>query len=151
MVTISNPGSIPTRINPPRSSTLLPDPGIPKSNVGIRAPPSLALFADSGAITPRISPLPNREVSLLVCLRWLYAIQSTTVPPSPGNAPTTQPSVEHRSTSHQFLKTSPIPVSQPLSIRSDFAIAPLLSNKPTISGIANKPKPTITSGIPSIR
>ena len=69
MVTISIPGSIPIKINPPRSKTLFPEPGIPKINVGINAPPSLALLADSGAITPRISPLPNCEVSLVVCFK----------------------------------------------------------------------------------
>ena len=69
MVTISKPGSIPIKIKPPRSKTLFPEPGIPNSNVGIKAPPSLALFADSGAITPLISPFPMFEVSFDVCFK----------------------------------------------------------------------------------
>ena len=69
VVTISKPGSIPIRTKPPSNRTLLPEPGIPKINVGINAPPSLALLADSGAITPRISPLPNCEVSFVVCFK----------------------------------------------------------------------------------
>ena len=85
---------------------MLPEPGIPKIKVGINAPPSFALLADSGAITPRISPLPNWEVSFVVCFKWLYAIQSTTVPPKPGKAPTRQPRVEHRKTKNQFFTTS---------------------------------------------
>ena len=71
VVTISNPGSIPIKIKPPKSNTLLPEPGIPNNKVGINAPPSFALFADSGAITPLISPFPNFEVSFVVYLRWL--------------------------------------------------------------------------------
>ena len=35
-----------------------PDPGIPNKSVGTSAPPSFALLADSGAITPRTSPVP---------------------------------------------------------------------------------------------
>ena len=69
MVTISKPGSIPIIIKPPRSKTLFPEPGIPNSNVGIKAPPSLALFADSGAITPLISPFPMSEASFDVCFK----------------------------------------------------------------------------------
>ena len=37
---------------PPRNTAMLPEPGMPNSRVGIRPPPSLALFADSGASTP---------------------------------------------------------------------------------------------------
>ena len=44
-----------------------PEPGMPNIKVGRRPPPSLALLALSGAITPRMSPLPKFELSLLVC------------------------------------------------------------------------------------
>ena len=49
---------MPIKMKPPSNNTLFPDPGMPNKRVGIRAPPSLALFADSGAITPLMSPLP---------------------------------------------------------------------------------------------
>ena len=34
-------------------------PGMPKNRVGIIAPPSFALLAASGAITPAMAPWPN--------------------------------------------------------------------------------------------
>ncbi len=55
---------------PPRNTAMLPEPGMPNSSVGISAPPCSALLADSGAITPRMSPLPNWLWSLDVCTTW---------------------------------------------------------------------------------
>jgi hypothetical protein len=46
---------------------MLPLPGIPNSKVGIKPPPSFALFAASGPITPLISPFPNLDLSFEVC------------------------------------------------------------------------------------
>lgn len=37
----------------------VPDPGMPSVRVGIIAPIEQALFADSGAATPSMAPLPN--------------------------------------------------------------------------------------------
>ena len=44
-----------------------PDPGMPKISVGTSPPPSFALFELSGAITPRMSPWPNCDLSFAVC------------------------------------------------------------------------------------
>ena len=48
----------------------LPEPGMPKSRVGMRAPPSLALLADSGPSTPRTSPVPKESRLREVCTTW---------------------------------------------------------------------------------
>ena len=49
----------------------MPDePGTPKNNVGRSEPPSFELFAVSGAITPRTSPLPKFSGSLALCTAW---------------------------------------------------------------------------------
>ena len=63
-VSISGPGlrpwirSAPIRMAVPRL------PGMPNATMGSRAPPRVALFAASGAMTPRMSPRPNFEASL---------------------------------------------------------------------------------------
>jgi hypothetical protein len=40
---------------------------MPKARVGMRALPSLALIAASGAITPLMLPLPNESGSFEAC------------------------------------------------------------------------------------
>ena len=51
--------------------TAMPDePGMPKNSVGSREPPSLALFAVSGAITPSTAPWPKRSGVFEVCTAW---------------------------------------------------------------------------------
>ena len=41
-----------------------------RRGVGTKPPPSLALFELSGPITPRTSPLPKLDLSLVVCTAW---------------------------------------------------------------------------------
>ena len=57
---------MPKSVRPPKNTAILPLPGIPKRIVGTNPPPSFALFADSGAMTPLISPLPNLLLSFEV-------------------------------------------------------------------------------------
>ena len=38
-------------------------PGMEKKSVGTSTPPSIALFDASGAMTPRMSPVPNDSVA----------------------------------------------------------------------------------------
>ena len=45
-------------------------PGMPNATVGTRSPPLTELFAVSGAMTPRTSPLPNCDLSLALCTAW---------------------------------------------------------------------------------
>ena len=53
------PGTKPIKIRKPISTAMDPLPGIPKHRVGMSTPASMELFAASGAITPRMSPLPK--------------------------------------------------------------------------------------------
>ena len=64
---ISGPGVSPWISMAPRNSAMLVLPGMPKARVGIRPPPSLALLALSGAMTPRTSPLPKLSAFFSVC------------------------------------------------------------------------------------
>ena len=45
-------------------------PGMPNASVVMSAPPSFALLDDSGAMTPRTSPLPKPPLFLSVCRAW---------------------------------------------------------------------------------
>ena len=46
-------------MNPPNKRAMDADPGTPNAIVGTSDPPSFALFALSGAMTPLTSPFPN--------------------------------------------------------------------------------------------
>ena len=59
VVRISFPGFTPTINRPPKTRANVDEPGIPNASVGINDPPSLALVAESTAITPRTSPFPK--------------------------------------------------------------------------------------------
>ena len=67
-LTIEGPGSMPIRTIPPRKTAIEPEPGMPNISVGRSPPPSFALFALSGAMTPRTSPLPKRSVFFSDCI-----------------------------------------------------------------------------------
>ena len=141
----------PKSASAPIKTAIEPEPGIPKSKVGTSPPPSLALFELSGPITPRTSPLPNSDFSLLVCIVCPYAIQSTTEPPSPGITPTMTPMIEHLADNHLLRHQSLMPKSHPppSACRSEIALSCL--NRAIISGTAKTPKPTITNLRPSVR
>ena len=53
------PGLMPKLINPPSITAVVSLPGTPRISRGINEPTEAELLADSGAATPRISPLPN--------------------------------------------------------------------------------------------
>ena len=148
---MSTPGSIPIKTKPPSKIAILPEPGMPNSNVGTRAPPSLALLADSGAITPRMSPVPYLSLFFVVWIAWPYAIQSITVPPRPGRAPTKQPIIAHLRESHLFDIQSLKPAAHPCPIRGFSEIVSCRLKRSIISGVANIANPTTTSGNGSIR
>ena len=70
VVSMSGPGLSPTISNALSRMAVPRLPGMPKATVGISEPPLVALLAASGAITPRISPLPNMDLSLALCTAW---------------------------------------------------------------------------------
>ena len=53
------PGVTPSPRSAPRRTAVVPLPGTPRVRRGIMAPLAAALFAASGAATPRMSPVPN--------------------------------------------------------------------------------------------
>ena len=56
---MDGPGCRPRTTRNPRKIAIPTLPGTPKKSVGMSCPPSTALLADSGAMTPRMSPVPN--------------------------------------------------------------------------------------------
>ena len=48
----------------PSKIAVVPEPGIPRVNIGTKEPVQAALFAVSGAARPRIDPFPNFSRSL---------------------------------------------------------------------------------------
>ena len=69
-VSMAGPGWMP-RIRKAPIITAMPDePGMPKNSVGSSEPPSLALLAVSGAITPSTAPLPKRSGCFELCTAW---------------------------------------------------------------------------------
>ena len=122
--------------------------------VGTSEPPSLALLALSGAITPLTSPFPNvLSASLTDLAAYPYANQSTTAEPSPGIAPIIAPSDPHLATSHQFSSTSLKPLTIP-SLSAYLLVSAIAVRRAAtshISGNANKPSATGSSGRSSIK
>ena len=53
---ISGPGCRPYIVNTKSSSAVVAEPGMPRLNSGIIAPPTPALFAASGPATPSMAP-----------------------------------------------------------------------------------------------
>ena len=70
VVSISGPGVRPWIRKAPSRIAIAALPGMPNATVGTRSPPLTELFAASGAITPRTSPLPNCDLSLALCTAW---------------------------------------------------------------------------------
>ncbi len=67
---ICGPGWIPSMTKAPIRIAMPEDPGTPKNSVGKSEPPSFELFAVSGAITPRTSPLPKFSGFFEDCTAW---------------------------------------------------------------------------------
>src|SRR5579875_1943098 len=66
VTSMRGPGVRPRMTKAPSRMAMPELPGIPKATVGMSAPPSLAWFALSGAITPSIAPLPKASGRLPV-------------------------------------------------------------------------------------
>ena len=75
-------------------------PGIPSVSVGMKPPPTVALFADSLAITPFGSPRPKLSGVFEARRASAYAISDAMAPPAAGNMPMTVPMTELRSKFH---------------------------------------------------
>ena len=58
-LTNRGPGVTSRAVRAPRSTAVVPLPGIPSVRRGIMEPFAAALLADSGAATPRMSPRPK--------------------------------------------------------------------------------------------
>jgi hypothetical protein len=67
VVSMSGPGRRPWITKAPSRIDIDGEPGIPNATVGRRSPAFTELFAASGAITPRMSPLPNCDLSFADC------------------------------------------------------------------------------------
>ena len=88
----SGPGWRPSISRAPSMTAVVPDPGMPRVIIGMRAPTLEALLAASGAARPSIAPLPNSSGCLEKLFSLLYAISAAIVPPAPGKAPMKNPS-----------------------------------------------------------
>ena len=58
------PGCKPHIIKPPRSTAVVPLPGIPSAKSGPKAPAAAPLFAASDAAIPSIAPVPRGSLFL---------------------------------------------------------------------------------------
>src|SRR3972149_4089152 len=85
--TMRGPGTLPQARGAPMIGAAGALPGTLNSSVGTRPPASTALFAASGAMMPRMSPLPNRERSLLVATTCPSALHVPAVAPVAGGSP----------------------------------------------------------------
>src|SRR5215467_3804898 len=71
-------------------------PGIPSVSNGINELVAALLFADSGAATPSIAPLPNRSGCLLSFFSSAYEMNDEMIAPPPGSTPIKNPSNDPR-------------------------------------------------------
>ena len=86
------PVEIPSKVNAPRMIDVFVSPGTPRESMGISAPPTVALLADSGAAIPWGSPVPKVSGSLARRFSIAYPMRQAGPPPSPGRIPTSVPS-----------------------------------------------------------
>src|SRR5699024_11285321 len=77
------PGWRPIIIIPPNKIAALADPGIPILNVGIKAPPTDELLADSGPQSPLVAPFPNCSGCLDNFFSVLYEKKEAIEAPAP--------------------------------------------------------------------
>ena len=77
----------------PKSTAVVPEPGIPKVSNGTKEPVLAALFAVSGAAKPLIEPLPNslRSSGLARLRSTAYPKNEAIVAPVPGMTPIRNP------------------------------------------------------------
>src|SRR5512137_1171629 len=71
-------------------------PGIPRVSSGMNDDVDEALFADSGAATPSMAPLPKRSGWLEIRFSIAYEMKELMIPPPPGRAPMKKPITEPR-------------------------------------------------------
>ena len=115
-VNIAGPVRTPCTSSAPRTMASGGVPGMPRTNVGIKPPPTVALLADSVAMMPSGSPSPNLWWGLAVRLASEYATRPATDPPAPGKMPTTVPMTEDRIR----LNFEPIASRNASPMRTDF-------------------------------
>ena len=94
--------------NAPSITAVTMSPGIPSAIIVIRAPPSVALLEDSGAMIPSGVPVPNFSGCLDAFFAWSYAKMLAMVPPAPGNIPTKMPISDERINVVLCLMISPV-------------------------------------------
>ena len=90
----NGPGVNPWIWNPAKIIEVALSPGIPRVKSIINAPPIVALFAVSEAISPSINPVPNFSGVFDLFLQYVYAIKFEAFPPIPGSIPITRPIIE---------------------------------------------------------
>ena len=82
-----SPVLIPWTNNAPKITASGGVPGIPRHSVGIKPPPTVALFAVSDAIKPSGSPLPKLSLFLELLFASPYETMLAILPPAPGRIP----------------------------------------------------------------
>src|SRR5660398_154140 len=125
-----------------------------KPRVGMSEPPSLALLADSEAITPSISPVPKVSGCVELCMATVYETKFAAAPPTPGMIPTKVPIADPLKRPRKWWKTSFIPCptpfvsSWPVTLAAATAVFPL-TVRFIISASAKTPMTKGISCIPS--
>src|SRR3979409_1821783 len=99
------PGLRPHTINPPSRIAAVPEPGIPRANIGSSAAVPDACAAVSGAKTPSMRPLPNDSLSLENRLARLYPMNDAAIAP-PGVIPSHAPITDERNNVAQYRANS---------------------------------------------
>ena len=100
------PGRKPHIIRPPSMIAVVAEPGMPSVSIGTIAAVAAALFADSGAATPSIAPLPNCSGCADTFFSTVYERNDATVGPAPGSMPTRKPSTVPRTIAQRLRAQS---------------------------------------------
>jgi hypothetical protein len=99
---MNGPGLMLYIISAPITIAVTESPGIPSTSAGIHAPPTAALFALVGAITPSSHPVPNSSGFFDVRCATPYAANAAMSAPAPGSAPMNVPISDDLRTVHLF-------------------------------------------------
>ena len=81
------PGTMPWMVIAPIISAITALDGMPSVSSGMKDVCAPALFADSGAATPSMAPLPKRDGSFAIFFSSVYAANEPSTAPPPGNMP----------------------------------------------------------------
>ena len=148
--TFPEPGRIPIDMRMPRRTAVVPEPGMPSVSIGISEPPAAALFADSGAATPRMSPWPNVSSVSERRFSMPYDMKPATDAPVPGSRPMKKPMKVPRMIAPRENMNS-LKLTQTRSALTNATSSPLtlLSSNVSTSLTAKSPMAMMTKSMPS--